>query len=295
MKQTIYVDVLFVINMYVNYFLLLSVARIIKIRPSKWRLLAASALGGLYSVMMFLTELDFLSSVVAKLILSLSIVFCAYKRANIKLFIKLLGCFYCVNFVYAGIMIAVWLAFKPENMIISNSVVYFDVSMLLLIVTTIVCYVIILILNKVLRRTVPDDQMFYLKIEADEKSVEIISFLDTGNALTDAFTGMPVIVAEYDLVKPLIPEELQSYFSMGDARLDMLPDDHAWKKRLRLIPYESIGAGGMLPAFKPDNALIKRDGKVEVVKDVLIGVCSNRLPVDEYGALLNPQLVSNVK
>lgn len=285
---------LFVINMFINYFLLLSVAHIMRIRPSRWRLLAAAALGGLYSMMIFLTALTAIYSLISKLILSVSIVLCAYKRANIKLFLQLLGCFYVVSFAYAGIMMAIWIMFKPSNMIINNSVVYFNISMTWLAISTIISYLIIKIISKLLKRNAPDNSMYTIKIEVDKKQVEIVGFLDTGNALSDAFTDTPVIVTEYKLVEELIPDEVKPYFSKApDVNESM--GSHIWMNRLRLVPYESVGNGGLMPAFRPDKVHIRSLQKTETIKDVLIAVCSNRLPTEEYGALLNPRLIGAAK
>ena len=45
MKQTVYVDILFAVNLFINYFLLCLTAKVTRIHTKRWRMLAGSALG----------------------------------------------------------------------------------------------------------------------------------------------------------------------------------------------------------------------------------------------------------
>lgn len=86
MRSVVYIDVLFVLNMFVNYFILVTVAKIMRITPSRWRLLCGALLGGLYSLFIFIPDVNVFLSLVAKLAFSVSIVFAAYKNITLKLF-----------------------------------------------------------------------------------------------------------------------------------------------------------------------------------------------------------------
>ena len=48
-KQTIYIDVLIATNIFINYFLLLAVAKFLHSNAKRWRLVLASVLGAAYS------------------------------------------------------------------------------------------------------------------------------------------------------------------------------------------------------------------------------------------------------
>lgn len=54
----VYVDVLLVVNSFVNYLMLLCVMKFLKIQTGRIRVLLAAAVGGLFSLKIFLPELN---------------------------------------------------------------------------------------------------------------------------------------------------------------------------------------------------------------------------------------------
>ena len=291
MKQVVYVDVLFVLNLFINYFLLLSVAKIMRFSAKRWRILCGALLGGAYSLMIFLPTVATWFSVLLKMIFSVTLVLTSFKFNSFKHFLKLLGCFYAVNFAFAGIMLALWFAFKPNGMVINNGVVYFNISMLVLAVSAVAAYLIISIISKLMRRNAPDSHIYEISISVDGKKAETRALMDTGNALSDSFSDTPVIVAEYKFVEPVLPGELRDFFG-GEKEAPDISELRNWKSRIRLIPYHSVDKGGVLPAFRPDNLHIKSVKGDDDIKNVYVAVCKGRLPYSEYGALLNPRVIN---
>ena len=57
LSQVVYVDVLFTLNLFVNYLLLLSGACLLREKAKRWRLLLGAALGAVYSLIIFAPEL----------------------------------------------------------------------------------------------------------------------------------------------------------------------------------------------------------------------------------------------
>ena len=62
MKQTIYIDVLISINLFINYFLLLSVAKILTLKPERKRIILSSFIGSLYSLVILLPSINIVLS-----------------------------------------------------------------------------------------------------------------------------------------------------------------------------------------------------------------------------------------
>ena len=78
MKQTIYIDVLLAVNIFINYFLLLAAAKFLAVKRIRLRILAASILGAAYSLTMLLPSIPMVLALLMKLVMSASLVFVAF-------------------------------------------------------------------------------------------------------------------------------------------------------------------------------------------------------------------------
>ena len=108
MTQVVYVDVLVGVNLIVNYFLLLASAKFLTLPFHRGRLVAASALGALYSLVILLPAWNPFLSLLIKLIMAASIILAAFGWHGVKAFLRQTAAFYIVSFAFAGLMIAVW-------------------------------------------------------------------------------------------------------------------------------------------------------------------------------------------
>ena len=134
---TIYVDVLVALNLYVTWFLLLA-SEALSGRPCRrWRRGLAALAGGLSSLAIFLPELPFLPLFFIKLGLAAVITWIAGGRAG---FWRRMGFFFAANFLFAGVIIALWLMAAPPRLIIRNGVVYYHIQAMTLAVSTVIAY-----------------------------------------------------------------------------------------------------------------------------------------------------------
>ena len=291
MKQVVYIDVLFVLNLFVNYLILLATAKLMRFKSSRWRLLGGAALGGIYALLIFTPVIHIVYTLAAKLLFSLSIVLTSFKNLNLKQTAKAMGCFYGVNFAFAGAMFALWMTVKPKGMVVHNGIVYFDISIITLVITAIAIFFLLSFIGKMSKRHVPDTHKYQLTISMDGQEIRTDALMDTGNSLTDAFSDTPVIVAEYQTLQPLFPAHLELFFQGKENSL-VYQMDREWSRRIRLIPFSSMGGEGLLPAFRPDKITIQSGSEAFVAEKVLVAVCRGILPQSEYGALLNPDLIN---
>ncbi|WP_050698331.1 sigma-E processing peptidase SpoIIGA [Anaeromassilibacillus senegalensis] len=271
--QTIYLDVLIGVNLFINYFLLLAVARFLSISVKRRRLVAAAALGAFYALSIFFPELPSVLSLLVKLAMSATIVLAAFPRRTLKLFLRELACFYITNFAFAGFMLCLWFFIAPQGLLIKNSVVYFEISPLFLLVVTVLCYLIIRVIQRVTGRQNPS--LLFCRIWIDYKGATGVckAKVDTGNTLVEPFSGFPVVVVEESAFREILPpEEEQTSF--------------------RVVPFQTVSGSGILPAFRPDKLVILAGEKKIEAKDVYIAVSRESLSGGDFSALLNPDLLS---
>lgn len=294
MKQTVYVDVLFCVNLFVNYFLLLFTVRMVQKPVKKRRVFGGALLGALYSLFIFFPHMSILSSAFAKLIFSFSILMAVFGVVSARMFFKAMACFYSANFAFAGVMLALWLAFSPPGMVVNNGVVYFNISPVILIAGSVLTYLILLLIGKFTRRYAPAQARYCVTIEANGESVKLDALMDTGNSLTDLMSEKPVLLAECEAVQKLIPQNLRAVFQSpaGKASQELMQSDALKALHFRMIPFDSVGGEGLLPAFRTDRIVIQ-GGKTEVCAEgIYVAVSSRPFAGGEYDVLLNPQLLS---
>lgn len=287
-KQVVYVDVLLTTNLFINYFLLLSCAKLLKKTAKRLRLFFGAAFGAAVSLSIFLPEMSFFSGLVFKAVTALTIVYIAFGAAGFKNFIKLFLAFIAANFIFAGSMMALWLMFKPGGMVVNNSIVYFDISVPVLIISTVICYGFVGAVSKIVARRSTSNIEYDVTIFFDSLSVTGKGYLDTGNTLTDCFSGFPVIVAKRKFTEKLFfPEELECF--RGNSTFT--PSEGRLKSRIRIIPFGTIKEQGIIKAFRPDYIIIEKD-KVQICKtrEVYVAVSDGNFSSLQSDVLLNPKI-----
>ena len=93
------------------------------------------------------------------------------------------------------------------------------------------------------------------------------AMIDTGNRLTEPLSGLPVLVAEEALVKPMLP----AGFDPTNA-LDTLPYG------FRIAAFGGLGGEGALACFMPECIHTVYEGKVRSISNVWVAVYPGALP-----------------
>ena len=284
-KTKIYVDVLVVINIFINYFLLSAASLIVRLKPKRIRLAAGAFTGGAYSLVIFLPNIPNVLSVFMNFCMSVLLVLIGFAPKKITVFIKEFAAFFAVNFIFAGLMLAVWLVFKPSGMVYNNAAVYFDIDVKLLVLSTVVCYAVLTLFSKLLKRYSPDDKLFDVKLCNKGAAVFTKALFDTGNLLSDGFSDTPVIIAERSVVKKLVPEGIFSFID-GEAALPINADDGS----IRLIPAGTVGGESILRAVLIDSVTVIGKKEAREVKNVILAESKTPFSSGDYSVLLGPKI-----
>ncbi|MEG1437496.1 MAG: sigma-E processing peptidase SpoIIGA [Oscillospiraceae bacterium] len=290
MKQSVYIDILIVLNIFVNYFLLLETSFISNEKIKRLRLLLGSILGGVYSLILILPPLNTFLSILIKLAFSITIILAAFKIKNLKHFLRLFAIFFAVNFIFAGLMLAVWIVLKPNGMQFNNGAIYFEMNALMLIGLTIFCYTVVSIISKLSRKNAPQNKIIDIIINFEQKQVSGKALIDTGNSLKDTFSGTPVVVAEYDFIKEIIPVSIMDFMKNSEC-FDTENIDEDLKGRIRLIPFNSIGGNGLLKAFRPDSLTLIHNKNKKSFDSVYVAIKNISLSNGEYIAIVSPVMI----
>jgi stage II sporulation protein GA (sporulation sigma-E factor processing peptidase) len=267
LKTIIYIDILIALNLFVNYFLLLAVAKFLYLKPRRKRLVLGACLGAIYSVYIFLPEINSFLSLLIKSAMALSIV-CVTFGILKELILKTFLCFLIINFAFLGLTFAMWIIFRPAGMIIKNGIIYFNFSPLTLVISTIISYFIIELINKIIGHHSCENMIFKVKIVLAKKCAIFDAYLDTGNNLKEPFSHLPVILVNKTCIKNILPKGI----NFEDANKI---EEYSLKfnKKLRLIPFGTISGEGNLIAFKPDLITIQAQKGNAIRREAYIAIC----------------------
>ena len=178
--------------------------------------LACGLLGATYAAVLFIPKFQILSRLTMKIALSLTMLLVAYEFNSLKEYIKILGAFYAVTFVFGGAALGLYY-FSEDTIDISGGIFYLKnyPIKILFISTTLVIIIFrglwIIIKNRQIRSKL----LYKVAIEFDKKSILVMALLDTGNALCDPISQAPVIVVEYQQIKSILPLKLEWFLPVS--------------------------------------------------------------------------------
>lgn len=246
----VYIDVLFLLNLVVDYLLLLASARITGEMISRLRLALGALLGATYAAAVFLPECIWLSHPLCKVCSAVLMVLIGFGGSPRLL--RLLLVFFGVSAALGGVVLALQLL-GAGGLTLENGVLYTGFDVRLLLVTVIVSYAVLsLVFERAARHGGKRQDLNPGRLTLDGKTITLTVLSDTGNTLTDPIHNRPVMVAEKRALEPLLPEGIDPADPVGS--MERLKDS-PMRQRFRLLPYRAVGIEhGMLLAVRVDQA-----------------------------------------
>ena len=288
--MTIYADTLVFLNTFVNYFLLMSTQLLCRRSIRRLRLLIASLVGGLYALTLLLDPMPPLLSYALKLVLCITLRLISDGISTLRVFIKGVVVFLMVSSLFAGMMLLCRM-FIPQ-ILFSGGIVYLDVNIPFLLTATVLIYLCIRLCVYLFAAAPSGTHVGSISICVDNRSVDGKAVFDTGNHLTDGFTGKPVLIVRLPFVLPILPMGVAEYLSGKQLAECDIPD--SWRSRLRLFPYSTVGSDGLLPAFRCDSAMIRHLKKTCVKEKVYVAVSPRQLYQGDADALIPVALYDEI-
>lgn len=173
----IYLDLFFVFNVIMDGIILMGVSYLLKRRTNAFRIIISSFLGGLSSLLLFLSINKLLIEVVSVIIMSLT----CFKYKNIKYTLKNIIYIYLLSIIIGGLIYLF-------NIKISN-VLYTYLVIIIISIEVIILYI------KEMKKIENNYHNYYdICIYFARSMVKLIGFLDTGNNLYDPYKKRPIIL-----------------------------------------------------------------------------------------------------
>lgn len=291
---TVYGDLLFFTDFLMDLALLYGVSRFGNFKTTPFFLVIAAVFGGIYSLISVFPPFDLLRCKEVKLLMSFALVKIAFPYVRGKGFFVAFAYFYLIGFAMAGAVVCLSWFFRDRGWTdMGFSYTAMGLSAALLVA---------LLLSRwgcgYVRRTLRiNDCTETVSISLGGKKVELSALFDTGNELIDPVTRLPVVIAEYEAVKALLPPCFCDAFETGlsaDSVFFAL-QPHAIASRLRLIPFHSIGeSNGMLLGICPDGICFPLRQRKEA-RDVVICLYRGALHTKAHcRCIVNPAIFDKI-
>jgi len=253
--RVIYIDTLFLLNLMVNYLLLLATAKIAAVHISRWRVAFGALLGAGYAVAAVFPALHLLLAAPMRLVSGSIMVLSAFGPS--RRFLRLLLIFFAVSAAFGGAIFAVSL--MAGGAPYDGSFVL-PISLKVLVAAFGLCYGAFSLVFARLGRD-SGGRLVQVEILHKGRQAALTGLVDTGNSLMDPVSGGPVLVAESAALATLFHTDTMRLLrgNLAQCPITLLPKlqhtpDGAG---FYLIPFTAVGtSGGFLLTFRPDSVRI---------------------------------------
>lgn len=291
--MTIYLDIVFFENFILNYIIILSTAIISKSKMKLTSIMLSSTIGGIFSILNYLMNMNSLENMVLKIIISILMMLIAFNDYKIKKLIKQLLFFYLVSFTFGGIAFMLLFFIKPQNIIMKSNHLVGIYPIKITILAGILGFVVIFLIEKIIKDRLNKKSMICdLEIFYDGKIRKIKTMIDTGNLLKEPISKNDVIIVEKESLEGIVSKDILEnikYILKGK----WIQEKNIYSYKIKLIPFSSLGNdNGLLLGFKPDYVKIYSDDEI-TRNDVLIGIYDGKLSkANQYNSLIGLDILN---
>lgn len=254
----IYLDLVMILNFFIDFILLLTVSVILKRNIKITRIMLGAFIGGISIIFLFLNINSFYLFLF-KIIISIVMVLITFKYKNIKYTLINLLYLYTSSIILGGFLYLLNLEFSYKHI----GIIFYNNGLsinfiFLLIFSPFILYIYI----KQIKNLKYNYSNYYnIELYYNNKKYKYTAYMDTGNVLIDSLTKKSVILID---------------------KRKLLFDI----KEFRLIPYTSINGESMIKVVKLDKLIFNN----KEYNNVLLGIIDN-INLDGVDIILNRKLL----
>ncbi len=273
MEPVVYIDMLFLLNFFMNSATIFATSMFLKVQLRITRLLLTAALSALYASVMFFPQISFMYSIFSKAVFWLLTVRLAFPSKSLATLTKNAIVFFAVNLIFGGTMFALIFATDfgtTMGAVVSNGEIYLNISFRALGLSALLACTTVYIIAFIKKQTVESRKnTVEARIFLNNNSVTVKALCDTGCNLTEPISGYPAIIISPEIAHRLLP--CDSFFN---------------STRYRLLPFCTIdNTNSFMHGFIPDRVVLDN---TEIIH-AAVGISNTKL--NGYSAIFNPELL----
>ncbi|MCL2755899.1 MAG: sigma-E processing peptidase SpoIIGA [Firmicutes bacterium] len=280
--MTIYIENAIIDNMVINSLLLYFVFKTIKQTPPRWRILASALIGTGFALIMPLLTFDGVLAVAVRLFIGALMVFIVQHR-SVKRYVLFYLIFLAYTFAFGGAVYGILFMMMDTHSGLQYFTYNSSVSIGLVIGVVVAFALLMRLFIKFLNvRHSISNHLRDVVIHHRGEQFKILSYMDTGNRLTDPESGAPVVVISLSLFLKMFPDISPDRILLNKLEKEGIEEG-------KYINFSTVAGKSKMFTFKPS--------KLEIIKGktcdkVRLGVSMKGFKdVVKYDALLNASLV----
>ena len=260
--KTLYIDVYFMINFTVDILAIFVAQKIVHISINIRRLILSGLIGAIFAVCELFIDSSLFHILWSSLFISIiSVISC--KNTSVSRKIKFLLSFYVAVFLIGGIVSFMYQLMDKylKNILVesnksANGKALVFSAVILLIIGALRLFI-MLFSGSVNEKSVK------IRIELNNKSMEIEALVDTGNLVKDPMNMNPVIFIKRSYAEKIFPSEVIELW-----HLDSLSTE--FKKRIHLIPVTRSAQTHVMTGVRVDKVTVYNGDRAERIDATIV-------------------------
>lgn len=262
-KMKVYIDLVFLLNLYLDFLLLLTASIVLKRNVSLKRIFLGSCVGSFTIFFLFFKVIS-LFLFFFKMIIAILMVIVAFKYENLRYTFNNLIYFYMISIILGGFLyyLNIEFSYTPVGLFFVRHKLNVN-AIFLIIISPIILY---LYVHQTKKMKSSYSLSYKVKIVLkNEQEYELNGFLDTGNKLVDPITNKPIILLE----EGIINEQVNNFY---------------------YIPFHSLNNNNLLKCLRPKYIEIEN----KKFNNYLVGISDKKFALDGVKCILNNKLLEEL-
>ena len=260
----LYLDLIFLLNIWFDFLLLISVSILLKRNIKIKRLIFGTIIGSLSTFLLFF-KISGLELFLIKVVISILMILISFSFKNIKYTLKNMEYLYIVSIILGGFLyfLNIEFSYKHEGIIFYHKGLSINV-LFLIVLSPIILYLYIKQLKEF-----KNNYSYYHKIDIyyKDKIIKLNAYLDTGNKLVDPYLKRPIIVINKNEIK-------EKYI-----------DDYI------LVPIDTLNNHTLLKCINVDK--IEIDNQI-INKKVLMGLTDKKIKMEGIDCIIGLNVMEEI-
>ena len=262
-EMKVYIDLLYLLNFYLDFLLLLTTLIILKRNTKIKRVFIASLIGSLSIIFLFF-EVSSLFLFIFKIFIAFIMVIVAFGYENLKYTLNNFCYFYMISIILGGFLyyLNVEFSYTAVGLLFIKHKINVNAVFLILMSPIILFFYV----KQVKEMKCKYNLSYEVKIVLKNKQEYILNgFLDTGNCLIDPVTNKPIILLE----KGVVDESNNNFY---------------------YVPFHSLNNQNLLKCLRPEYVEIEN----KKFNNYLIGISDKNFNFDGVKCILNNKLMEEL-
>ena len=289
MGQTVYVDLLFMINFSMDFLCFFLTARILSLPLSLPRTLLASVIGGIYSDVALFIRLGAIPSLILDILICLVICAIAFlKKGNASSLPLYIIVYFAISMALGGFMTAIFNLLNKADIPLESGTSD-GISVWAFALLAAVSGILTFLGGRFFRRrsgqTRAEVEIFY-----GGRRTKLFGMTDTGNLLREPISGKPCIVADISSLSGVIPEVLAR--AAREGKISAIGElSQSDSKNVRIIPIKTALGEGILIALRAEKVMVNTGNGAKAI-DAFVALSDIKKSADGSEALLPSEILN---